>query len=183
MWRILMTPEMIDPEIAAMNTITAALSPLEPEVVRRVLRWAIERFQPRPAAWEPQVVAAVGTAAGSSSARAVSAPTFLNLADLVDKAQPEMGLDRVLTIAYYFQVVMGQDDWDAQAVHSELKHLGYPSTNITRDLDTLMARTPRAVLQTRKAGTTKQARKRYKLTREGIKIVEKLVSTAATPVG
>jgi hypothetical protein len=176
-----MTNEMIDPEIAAMNTITAALSPLEPEVVRRVLRWAIERFQPRPVAGESHVASAVASMAGSGTVTAVSAPTFLNLADVIDKAQPETGLDRVLTIAYYFQVVMAQEEWDAQAVNSELKHLGYPSTNITRDLDTLMARTPRAVLQTRKEGTTKQARKRYKLTREGIKIVEKLISAGGTP--
>ena len=77
---------------------------------------------------------------------------------------------------------INQEDWDAQAVNSELKHLGYQSTNITRDLDALMARTPKMVLQVRKEGTTRQARKRYKLTREGIKVVEKLVTSSATSV-
>jgi hypothetical protein len=174
-----MTNDILDPEIAAMTSITSALTPLEPEAIRRVLRWAIERFQPRT---NPDVtVPLVGVSATGSvgTATAVSGPrTYLNLAELIDRASPETGLDRVLTVAFYFQVALSQEDWDAQAVNTELKHLGYPSTNITRDLDTLMARSPRLVLQTRKDGTTKQARKRYKLTREGIKVVEKLISEA-----
>ena len=76
---------------------------------------------------------------------------------------------------------MGQDDWDSQNVNTELKHLGHPSTNITRDLDQLMGRTPKLVLQTRKEGSTRQARRRYKLTREGMRIVEKLLSAADQP--
>jgi hypothetical protein len=176
-----MTPETVDPEIAAMSIITTALTPLEPEAIRRVLKWAIERFQFRAphegtGAVGSAVVSAVASAVGASSATAVGASrTFLNLAELLDTAQPETGLDRVLTVAYYFQAVTGQEDWDAQAVNTELKHLGYPSTNITRDLDTLMMRSPRAVLQVRKGGTTRQARKRYRLTREGIRAVEGLI--------
>ena len=104
--------------------------------------------------------------------------TFLNLADLWDTAQAETGLDRVLVVAYWFQVVQQQDDWDSFAVNTELKHLGHPSTNITRDLDSLMKRSPRLVLQVRKDGTTRQARKRYKLTREGMRVVEKMMSAA-----
>ena len=159
-----------------MSSITSALTPLEPEAIRRVLKWAIERFQARTTS-ETVVAAGVATMAGTSTTMAVSAPkTFLNLAELLDTAQPETGLDRVLTVAYYFQVVAGQEDWDSQAVNTELKHLGHPSTNITRDLDTLMARSPKAVLQVRKGGTTRQARKRYRLTREGIHAVERLIS-------
>jgi hypothetical protein len=87
-------------------------------------------------------------------------------------------LEKVLVVAYWFQVIQGQDDWDSFAINTELKHLGHPSTNITRDLDSLMNRAPRLVLQVRKDGTTKQARKRYKLTREGVRAVEKLLGAA-----
>ncbi len=102
----------------------------------------------------------------------------MNLADLFDSAQAESGLDKVLVVAYWFQVSQRQDDWDSFAVNTELKHLGHPSTNITRDLDSLMKRSPRLVLQVRKDGTTRQARKRYKLTREGVRAVEKMLGAA-----
>lgn len=164
----------VDPEIAAMGKIAAALGALEPEAVRRVLKWAIERFQLRATA-EP-----TGSSSGSPPAVSPStqARTFLNLADLFDTAQSETGLDKVLVVAYWFQVVQGQDDWDSFAVNNELKHLGHPSTNITRDFDSLMNRSPRLVLQVRKDGTTRQARKRFKLTREGIRAVEKMMGAA-----
>jgi hypothetical protein len=160
-----------DPEIAAMGSIAAALNPLEPEAVRRVLKWAIERFQARPTAEVPP-------AASRPTVSSIAERTFLNLAELFDSAQAESGLDKVLVVAYWFQVSQRQDDWDSFAVNTELKHLGHPSTNITRDLDSLMKRSPRLVLQVRKDGTTRQARKRYKLTREGVRAVEKMLGAA-----
>jgi DNA-binding MarR family transcriptional regulator len=88
-------------------------------------------------------------------------------------------LDKVVAVAYWFQQLQGNEDWDSATVNNELKHLGYSSSNITRDLDNLMAKSPRYVIQTRKEGTTKQARKRYKLTREGIRAVEAMLNRTA----
>lgn len=175
MWNRSYMSDELDPEIAAMGKIASALGGLEPEAIRRVLKWAIERFQLRAAAEN----AATGTT-GTTTAAPTNAPTrtFLNLADLFDSAHSETGLDKVLVVAYWFQVVQGQDDWDSFAVNNELKHLGHPSTNITRDFDSLMNRSPRLVLQVRKDGTTRQARKRFKLTREGIRAVEKMTGAA-----
>jgi hypothetical protein len=42
-------------------------------------------------------------------------------------------------------------------------------------MDNLMATNPRYVMQTRKTGNTKQARKKYKLTVEGIKKVAQML--------
>ena len=162
---------MDDPEIKAMGEVASALAPLEPEAVRRVLRWAIERYQSRPGSPRPDVPEATGAPAAPR--------TFLSFPDLFDAANPASGLDKVLAAAYWFQVVQGQEDLDAILLHKELRHLGHPSSNITRDLDSLSNRTPRYVLQVRKAGSTKQARKRYRLTREGIRAVEQMLHEAA----
>ena len=71
-----------------------------------------------------------------------------------------------MVIAYWFQILAGEnEDWDSQTINSEIKQLGHPSTNITRDLDNLMARTPKYMMQTRKDGTTKAGPQKYKLTR------------------
>jgi hypothetical protein len=163
----------VDPEIQAMGDIARALEGLEPEAARRVLKWAIDRFQLR----------AVGLSTGVAGGGGGPLPTraFTDFPELFDAANPQTGLDKALVAGYWFQVAQGQEDWDSQAVNTNLKQLGHPSTNITRDLDALIKRTPRLVLQVRKEGTSKQARKRYKLTREGIRAVEAMLNATATP--
>lgn len=157
----------MDPEIKAMSEIAEALAPLGPEETRRVLAWANGRY-----------LGKVTPATVGIDARNSESPTpaeFADLADLVDAARPATGLERILVGAYWFQVMQHNEDFDSQSLNSELKHMGYPSTNITRDLDSLINRVPKLVIQTRKEGTAKQARKRFRLTREGIRSVENLL--------
>ena len=91
------------------------------------------------------------------------------------KQTPRPSLNRALVTAYWFQCREGQEDIDAQKINSELKHLGYGVVNITRAFNTLKDQKPSLVMQTRKAGTTKQARKKYKVTAEGKKSVERML--------
>jgi hypothetical protein len=164
-----------DPEIAAMSAITRAFRGLDDETRRRVLHWTNQKYR-QPGgitAGELEAIPILGTASENTTQ---PSDLFKDLASLFDAAQPETGLDRILVIAYWGQVILRGDDFDAQTVNTELKHLGYPSGNITRDLESLINRTPRLVIQTRKLGTTKQARKQYKLTREGTKRVEEMLS-------
>jgi hypothetical protein len=165
----------MDDEIEAMSVIAKALTPLEPDAARRVLKWAIERFQPRGVASS----VALAEAAGSAVPAPTQDRTFLNFPELFDAANPTTSVDKVLVAAYWYQIVQGEDDWDSQTVNTSLKHLGHGSSNVTRDLDGLIGRTPRFVMQVRKDGNTRQARKRYKLTREGIRAVEQLLAATA----
>ncbi len=169
----------MDREIEAMGQIAKAMESLDQDAIRRVLKWAIERFQPR-VAGSPIVAQSISDTA-SVKRESASAPsrTFLDLAEIFDAVGAQSGIDRVLVVAYWFQMVQGDAEWDSQRINTELKHLGYPSTNITRDLDFLMARSPKQVMQTRKHGTSKQARKLYKLTREGVRAVEAMLAKEA----
>jgi hypothetical protein len=158
----------MEPEIKAMAELFEALSPLNPEELRRVLKWANEKY--------------LGKSTGPSAILDVPPPaapvgpgSFGDIVELVDAARPGNGLDRILVAAYWFQVVQAHDDFDSQTLNTELKHMGYPSTNITRDLDSLMNRSPKLVIQTRKEGSSKQARKRFRLTREGIRAVDTML--------
>jgi DNA-binding PadR family transcriptional regulator len=49
-------------------------------------------------------------------------------------------------------------------------------SNITTALSSLIERKPQLVIQTRKSGNSKQARKRYRLTDAGIRAVERMIS-------
>src|ERR1051325_7051255 len=148
-----------------MGDIAEALSGLEPDVIRRVLKWANEKYQLKP----------TGGGQQSNGTSELGSRVFNDFSDLFDAAGPSTGLERILVCAYWFQVVQGQADFDSQSLNSELKNFGHPSANITRDMDSLVNRSPKLILQTRKEGTSKQARKKFKLTREGIREVERLL--------
>jgi hypothetical protein len=163
----------VDTEIEAMGAIAKALEGLEQDAARRVLKWALDRFQVQALGGGPAV--------GAAGAAPLPTRTFTDFPEFFDAANPQTGLDKVLAGAYWFEAVQSQADWDSQSLNTMLKQLGHPSSNITRDLESLIKRTPRLVLQVRKEGTTKQARKRYKLTREGIRAVEAMLNATARP--
>ncbi len=163
-----------DAEIKAMVQVSEALSGLEPDAIRRVLKWANDKYQIRASI---QSIAEAVARAGEPAQAAVS--QFPDFPSFFDATNPQTAADKALVAAYWFQVRQGEEDIDSFALNKELKHLGYTSTNITRDLDSLMNRTPRLIMQVRKSGTSKQARKRYKLTREGVKAVERMVGGSA----
>lgn len=171
---------VVDQEITAMAEIAEALKPLQPEEVKRVLRWASEKFLPKDQRGFGQEYS-VGAHTDAGATVAVPHPnTFTGIADLFDSAAPDTGLEKILVAAYWFQVVQAMEDFDSQSLNTELKHLGHPSANITRDMDSLMNRVPKLILQTRKEGTARQARKKFKLTREGMRVVERLLSGVHT---
>ena len=172
-----MTDETLTTEIEAMQNLAGALSGLDPDATRRVLKWAMDRYQVKPATPPPAPPPMRAEAEPAVPAAPVPRePAFGDFADLFDAANPESGVENALVAGYWFQAVQKHAELDSQQLNSALKNLGRPSSNITRDLDSLMTRTPRLVIQVRKDGNTKQARKRYKLTTEGVRAVERMLS-------
>jgi|ERR1051326_5704247 hypothetical protein len=91
-------------------------------------------------------------------------------------ASSKSDADKALVAAYWHQVVQGKSDFGAQEVNTSLKHLGHGLGNVTNAFTQLMQRKPRLVMQTHKSGKTRQARKTYKLTREGVLAVERMTA-------
>ncbi len=157
----------MDAESKALIDVVEILSQLEVDAVKRILKYAGERFQVK------GVVPAMEEQAETSAAAKLG--PFISFDELFDAANPTTGLEQVLVAAYWFQVEQGQDDLDSFQLNKELKNMGHQSGNITRDLESLKNRDPRLIVQVRKEGNTQQARKRYKLTRAGIQAVEKMI--------
>jgi hypothetical protein len=146
-----------------MAMISQALQGLDEEAAGRVVRWATDRFGAKaPAASMPQE---------SPAKRG-----FDDIASLYDAASPSSDAEKVLVVAYWMQIIGDELDLDAQRLNTELKQLGHGVSNITTAFRSLMQRTPRLALQIRKSGSTKQARKRYRLTTEGIRRVDEMVT-------
>lgn len=158
-----------DREIEAMAAISAAMKDLEAETAARVLRWANDRWRVKP----PELLR--NTVSQGAPSTGPDLIQFQEFHDLFDAAKPETSVENALVAAYWFQVCQKHADLESQQMNSALKNLGHPSTNITRDLDGLINRSPRLLMQVRKDGTTRQARRRYKLTTEGVRSVERML--------
>lgn len=163
------------PELKVMSELAALFATLEEDETHRVLRWANEKYR------------YAGAQSSSSSVMKVSAPEitslpgdYSDLPALMDAAKPTNGLERILVAAYFEQVLRNEPDFDSQSLNTQLKHLGYPSANIARDMVRLVARSPKFVIQTRKEGTSQQARKKFRLTVEGVRTVETMLRKGAT---
>jgi hypothetical protein len=166
-------------EIDAMKEVADAISKLDRDATGRVLRWAFERFglsaAASPVASRPQPLAAGATAPAGEPA---AATPFAGFADLYHATTPKTDVDRALVAGYWFQYVLNQADFTGQSANTELKNLGHGVGNVTSAFDNLKAQRPALVMQVRKDGTTKQARKKYKLTLEGKKAVEAMVQAS-----
>ena len=154
-----------DPEIFAMSELAKCLEPLDESARSRVISWAMKRFS---IDGNKQVDSDRENYPDDS--RRVSATETPNtdgkeqyedFVDLYNEIAPEMGTDKVLISAYWFQEILGNPSFTSQEVHTELKKMNKGVTNITSTFSSLENQKPALVRQLNKAGKSKQARKTY----------------------
>ncbi len=159
---------MSDPELKAMGTIAQALADLSEEQRRNVLLYVNARYGGQ--------IAPRRSPINSQVATNVNVAQYETVGDFFDAVNPQTEADRVLAVSYWLQVVEQRTEIEAFEINKHLKNLGHTVSNITRALDSLIAQTPRLALQTSKSGSSKQARKKYKVTREGIKRMQSILA-------
>ena len=166
-----------DAEIEAMGKLADLFSALDAEARTRVLRWACDRYGVRLNAGLGRLLGIPGQQHPAEPSRNSDWP---DVASFFDAVNPSSEADKALTVSYWLQELQGQPTFEAQPVNTELKHLGHGISNITRALDSLIDRKPRLVIQTQKAGSSRQARKKYKVTNEGVRRIKTLLAGTAT---
>lgn len=100
---------------------------------------------------------------------------FGAFAELFDAANPQNQNEMALVAAYWLQEVQGAESFNATAASKELTNLGHKLPNITKNLTSLKALKPSLVLQLKKSGSSKQARKTYKVSHNGIRRVKEMI--------
>jgi hypothetical protein len=161
-----------DSETRAVGAIAGIVEGLREDQRGRVIRYILERFNITGASRSTKM-----SAGGSQTESQIDTLTeFEDFASLVDATHPETDPMRALVAGYWLQVCKGSPSFDAQSANTELKHLGHPSSNITVALGALINQKPAFMLQLRKSGNTKQARKSYKITESGIRKVRAMLS-------
>jgi hypothetical protein len=165
-------------ELSAMVQVEQALQDLPEEERGRVLAWASSRFGviiPPPKGVSPKA-ADIASGDHPEDEHGSSPSEVSSLAEFYDLTAPTSDGEKALVVGYWIQFKEGASELEAQRINSELKHLGHGIGNVTRALETLKAQKPALMIQKRKEGTTKQARKKFVVTNEGKKHVDKMAS-------
>lgn len=179
----LMDDKKLSSEILAMATIEETLNGLDEEAKGRVLRWVGERYRanvlaaPKGASLEVEVPSR--GAAFAAGPEETGVPQFETFAELYAQAAPSTDANRVLVGAYWLQVVRGVTDLEARPINNELRNLGHAVGHMPSAFEALLTRRPQPMVQTRKTGKSKQATKRFKLTAEGKRAVERMLDGSA----
>ena len=156
-------------ELDAMAKIAALLEPLDEAARSRVLGWVSAALN---IARLPQS----NTPGARVEYFSEGPPKYSNFAELFHAAGPDSEKEKALVAAYWIQQSSGVDQFASQQINTELKHIGYGVTNITDALSQLISDRPNLVIQLTKSGSTKQARKTYKVTESGNRRVEEMFS-------
>ncbi|WP_439578587.1 hypothetical protein [Elioraea sp.] len=167
-------------ELAAMVQVEHALNELSEDERQRVLAWAGSRFG------IPGLTERASSPSGSAKSdggrdenSSSGMPSESNsLAEFYDAVSPSSDGEKVLVAGYWLQYKEGIQELESQRINSELKHLGHGVGNVTRALDWNKEQKPALIIQKRKDGTTKQARKKFSVTNEGKKYVERMARRA-----
>lgn len=158
----------LDPEIQAMAASSKALDPLDDLARHRVINWLSEKYgapvsvQPQQADMNPK----------DEPQDAGTTDSFTEFAELFNAFNPTSDAERLLVGAYWLQVVEGNGSWYSVAINKLLKPTGYGVGHISRVLSTELKQRPAKIIQLKRVGSNRQAKKACKLTDEGIKFVE-----------
>lgn len=177
----------MDLEIEAMGAVSKALSALGDDERGRVIRWAAERYG---------VVLAKAALRGSGKQNTPidfddepddyeeeraeeESDGWEHFADLHDAAGPKTNSDRLLVASYWVQIVEGKTQFGSLELNRLLKDLGHGVDNTAHAMTSLINQKPALLLQLKKSGKSRQARKTFKMTAAGVKAVEQLIANGA----
>ena len=167
-------------ELAAIQAVHDALEPLDTEARTRVLTYIASLLSIKVQTAVSPAVAATrepdeGTPEDEPDESMRATQDYLSFAELYAHAQPKNNAERALVAGYWLQVCQGADSFTAAEVNRELTNLGHRIGHITDAINSMKKRTPMLMLQLKKKGISRQARKLHKISHEGIKRVEEMI--------
>ena len=167
--------ESMSQEVKAMAILDHALADLESAEQKRVLRWACERYCPDAGSQFNEFRKEAKAKTDEVEEEHNGGSDYETLAEFMSAANPRTDIERALVVGHWLQEEEGHAQLSGQAINKELKHLGHGVKNITSALTSLMNEKPQRVVQLKKSGTTKQARKQYKVTEAGKTAVKRMI--------
>jgi hypothetical protein len=177
---------------ALLDEINAAISSYDPILKERARDILLERAFRGDAAPAPAAAEGEPAESGEPARRRPGRPRGSGtgprrpaqaVAAVVEQWRPETMAERALLGAYVLSRGRADRTVTSQAINSELKRNGLPVPNITRAIESNLRARPALMVQKKKMGTTRQARKQYAITREGVEAVEaRMNAVGAAPI-
>jgi hypothetical protein len=154
------------------------LEPLNPDARDRVFKYiaSLLSIEVEGAPGRSQEAEREEAAVAAAEEAAEEAPDFETFADLEAAARPGTNAEKALVAAYWLQKCQGQGTFNSYAVQKVLDDVGARIANITNAIDDLKGQKPQLVLQLKKSGRSKQARKTYKVTAPGFARVLEMIN-------
>ena len=162
-----------DKEVSAMAAVNAALAGLDTDAAARVLRWAADRYKVvLPGSSKSKASEKKDTDESDDSGdKERTRRTSISATSLTPQIQRQRRTASWL-LRTGSKCSKGRVNWTSQSLNKELKNTGHGVSHMPHALDDLMKAKPRLLIQLKKKGTTKQARRKFKVTSEGIKRVK-----------
>lgn len=171
---------------ALLDEINDAISGYDPVLKERARDILLDRAFGARRSTSSRPAAAEGDGAGAAAAAGDEAPRRRGrprgstnarragggVSSLVERWKPETMAERALLGAFVLARGRPERTVTSQAINAELKKNGLPVPNITRAIESNLRARPPLMVQKKKMGTTRQARKQYALTPEGVELVE-----------
>lgn len=160
---------------ALLDEINEAISSYDPVLKERARDILLDRaFRGSAAPAAPAAEGGTGRKRGRPRrAAAEEGEQTPGLGSLLEQWTPGTMAEKALLGAYYISHVRGEGTVTSQAINSELKRNAMPISNITRAIEANMRPDRPLMVQEKKMGNTKQARKQYSITPEGVELVER----------
>ncbi len=178
----------LDSEMEALLSAYEVLKPLNDDAKTRIIQWLASKFQlgknSLVIGGEKEAVSAssnettdagAGTTAPAPKPAADKLEAFSSVEDLIRAIRPNSDADKALVAAAFLRVKKNQKELTSAEVQRELKRIGQRVSNITQAISALEKRKPKLMAQTSKEGSSQQARKRYEVTAEGIKVINDML--------
>lgn len=183
-----------DPEIIAMSETFEALKHLSTEQIRRIIHWIKDRFglvegkapaeptvtisEPVPARKEEVIAEAVPEPIVKEEPPAPKPPhkkdliDYDTVLDLFAEANVKKVSDKILLMAAYLQERLNFKEISSYDINFRLKRIGHGVQNISSSINGILKRKQREapmMMELKKEGASKQARRKFKVTDEGLK--------------
>lgn len=170
-----------------LDEINAAISSYDPVLKETARDLLIERAfgrrgargAARPAAAEETTEAEEAAPRRRGRPRGTGRRGAAQIASMMEQWSPETMAERALLGAYSLAKGRADRTVTSQAINAELKRNGIPVPNITRAIESNLRAKPPLMVQKKKMGTTRQARKQYAITSEGVAFVESRLGGSA----
>jgi hypothetical protein len=170
-----------------LDEINAAITRYDPVLKEKARDLLLDRAFGRGRAGAAPVAASMQEGEGAPGRRRPGRPKGsagrggMKMSSLLERWSPETMAERALLGAYSLSRGKPDRTVTSQNINTELKGAGIPVPNITRAIESNLRAKPALMVQKKKMGTTRQARKQYAITQDGVDFVEARLQSAAEP--